>query len=94
MNKFKVTVAGECRRGINPSTGEEWKAQDVVLVETDAADQGHPNTLAVTVWDNDQPLASGQTVTGMLSFSARSYKDKNGNTRYSTNVKFNIDKPF
>lgn len=94
MNNFKVTVAGECRSGINPTTGEEWKAQDVVLVETDAEDPSHPNTLAVTVWDNNQPLVNGQAVTGKLSFSTRSYKDRNGNTRYSTNVKLNIEKEF
>lgn len=92
MNRFeftgKIIWVGKKAEGVSASTGKQWASLQVVITEEDAQ---YPQKVCATIFGEDK-IASmmpvvGETVTAHLSLDARSYTDKNGVTRGSTEVR-------
>jgi len=81
----QVKVINEAREGISQSTGNPWKAQDIVIGWQEPRSDGslREQRLAVTLhgqsvdrFRNQKPIAGATLVEGDLSFTTETYNGK------------------
>lgn len=99
MNKLeftgKIEWVGKRLDGVSKSTGKPWSMIQVMIAEE--AEQ-YPQKVCATIFGEDRiasmMLTVGEVVTAHLSIDARSFTDKNGVVRGSTEVRiWKLDRP-